>query len=102
MSSNGLVHAGPLGRVELTSAALVSLVVRSAESVAGVHVHRPRRRLRVDGRDDTCPRSRWASRARSERRCSRSGEAVQRAVAQAVTASTGLPARVDVSFEELT
>jgi uncharacterized alkaline shock family protein YloU len=101
MSAHGLVHAGPLGRVELTSAALASLVIRSAESVAGVRVHRPRRRLRV-----TVEATRVHVQVGVESAVGTAvlevGEAVQRAVAQAVTASTGLPARVDVSFEELT
>jgi uncharacterized alkaline shock family protein YloU len=100
MSQQGLVLDGPLGRVELTGAALASLVARSAETVPDVHVRRPRRRLRV---------SVEASSAHVELDVETVvgsvladvGEAVQRAVAHAVEASTGLPTSVDVTFEEL-
>ena len=100
MSQQGLVVDGPLGRVELTGAALASLVARSAEMVADVHVRRPRRRLRVTVE---------ASSVHVELDVETVvgsvlpdvGEAVQRAVADAVEASTGLPTSVDVTFEEL-
>jgi uncharacterized alkaline shock family protein YloU len=101
MSHQGLVLDGPLGRIELTGAALSSLTARSAEAIADVHVRRPRRRLRITvesssvhielGVDTVLGRS-----------LPDIGEAVQRSVARAVEASTGLPTSVDVTFEGLT
>ena len=100
MSRRDVIVEGPLGRVELTSSALASLVVRAAESVAGVRVRRPRRGLEiaVDG-----------SRAHVEIGVvgpvdgvlPEVGEQVQRAIATALRASVSLEAEVDVAIEEL-
>jgi len=100
MSQQGLVVEGPLGRIELTGAALASLAARSAEMIADVYVRRPRRRLRV-----TVEASSVHIELDVETLVGsvlpEVGEAVQRAVARAVEASTGLPTSVDVTFEEL-
>ena len=100
MSQQGLVVEGPLGRIELTGAALASLAARSAEMIADLHVRRPRRRLRV-----TVEASSVHIELDVETLVGsvlpEVGEAVQRAVARAVEASTGLPTTVDVMFEEL-
>ena len=42
-----LVVDGPLGRIELSERALSTLVVRSAEAVAGIQVRRPKRQMRI-------------------------------------------------------
>ena len=100
MSQQGLVVEGPLGRIELTGAALASLAVRSAEMISDLHVRRSRRRLRV-----TVEASSVHIEIDVETVVGSVlpdvGEAVQRAVAGAVEASTGLPTSVDVTFEEL-
>jgi len=100
MSQQGLVVEGPLGRIELTGAALASLAVRSAEMISDLHVRRSRRRLRV-----TVEASSVHIEIDVETVVGSVlpdvGEAVQRAVARAVEASTGLPTSVDVTFEEL-
>lgn len=100
MSRDDLVVEGPLGRVELTSAALASLVVRAAESVPGVRVRRPRRGLDivVDG-----------SRATVELGVVGPldgvlpdvGARVQRSISEALRATASLETSVAVLFEEL-
>ena len=98
MSQEAFVVDGPLGRVELTGSALASLVARSAEAVERVHVRRSRRRPSI---------SVTAAEVRIELDVEAPagallvaiGESVQRSVARAVTGSTGLPTRVDVTFE---
>jgi uncharacterized alkaline shock family protein YloU len=100
MSRRDVIIEGPLGRVELTSGALASLVVRAAESVPGVRVRRPRRGLEiaVDG-----------SRAHVEIGVvgpvdgvlPEIGEQVQRAIVTALRASASLEGEVDVAIEEL-
>jgi uncharacterized alkaline shock family protein YloU len=100
MSQQGLVLDGPLGRVELTGVALASLVARSAEAVAEVHVRRPRRRLRVTV-EASSVHVELGVEAALGNALPDVGEAVQRSVARAVEASTGLPTSVDVTFEEL-
>jgi uncharacterized alkaline shock family protein YloU len=99
MSHDGLAVVGPLGRVELTGAALASLVVRAAEAVDGVHV-RSRRRLNVVV-DPGAVRVEVGVKAAPGAQLPRVGESVQHAVARAVTATTGLPTQVDVTFEVL-
>ena len=100
MSRDDIVVEGKLGRIELPSAALASLVVRAAESVPGVRVRRPRRGLEiaVDGDraavqvgvvgplDGVLPDV---------------GVRVQRSIADALRASVSLDASVSVVFEEL-
>ncbi len=100
MSQQGLVVDGPLGRVELTGTALASLVARSAEAIAEVHVRRPRRRLRVRV-DAASVRVELGVETTFGNALPDVGEAVQRSVARAVEASTGLRTSVDVTFEEL-
>ncbi len=100
MSQQGLVLDGPLGRVELTGAALASLVARSAEAIADVHVRRPRRQLRVVV-EDSSVHVELELEGTLGSLLPAVGEAVQRSVARAVQASTGLPTSVDVTFEEL-
>ncbi|MCY7304422.1 MAG: Asp23/Gls24 family envelope stress response protein [Thermoleophilia bacterium] len=97
MSHQGLVVAGPLGRIELTGPALASLVTRSAEAVDGVHL-RSRRRLNVVV-DGSAIRVEIGVEAAVGTQLSDVGESVQHSVASAVTATTGLPTQVDVTFE---
>ena len=101
MSHQGLVLDAPLGRIELTGAALSSLAARSAESVADVHVRRPRRRLRITV-EPTSVHIDLGVEIVLGSSLPDVGEAVQRAVSHAIEASTGLPTSVDVTFEELT
>jgi uncharacterized alkaline shock family protein YloU len=101
MSHQGLVLDGPRGRIELTGAALSSLVARSAEAIADVHVRRPRRRLRITVESSSVHIELGVDTALGHS-LPDIGEAVQRSVARAVEASTGLPTSVDVTFEELT
>ena len=101
MSHQGLVLDGPLGRIELTGAALSSLAVRSAEAIADVHVRRPRRRLRI-AVEPSSVRVEVGVNAVLGSSLPDVGEAVQRSVARAIEASTGLPTSVNVTFEELT
>ncbi len=100
MNQQGLVLEGPLGRVELTGAALASLVARSAEAIADVRVRRPRRQLRVIV-DESSVRVELGVEGTLGSMLPAVGVAVQRSVARAVEASTGLPTSVDVTFEEL-
>jgi uncharacterized alkaline shock family protein YloU len=97
MSQQGLVVAGPLGRVELTGSALASLVARAAEAVDGVHL-RSRRRLNVVVEPNGV-RVEVGVEAAAGVQLADVGMAVQRSVARAVTATTGLPAQIDVRFE---
>jgi uncharacterized alkaline shock family protein YloU len=101
MSHQGLVLDGPLGRIELTGAALSSLATRSAEAIAEVHVRRPRRRLRITVESTTVYIEIGVETVLGSS-LPDVGDAVQRSVAQAIEASTGLPTSVDVTFEELT
>ena len=100
MSQEGLVVEGPVGRIELTGAALESLAIRSAEAIAGVHVRRPRRRVKLTV-DGTAVHVDLVVDAGLGAVLPVLGEAVPRSVAASVGASTGLPATVDVLFEEL-
>lgn len=97
MSQQGAVAVGPLGRVELTGAALASLVARSAEAVDGVHL-RSRRRLDI-AVDASVVHVMIGVEAAVGAQLGDIGESVQRSVARAVTATTGLPTRVDITFE---
>ena len=99
MSHQGLVVAGPLGRIELTGVALASLVARSAEAVEGVHL-RSRRRLNVVV-DGSVVRVEIGVEAAVGTQLCDVGESVQHSVARAVTATTGLRTQVDVTFEVL-
>ncbi|RDI75059.1 Alkaline shock-like protein [Gaiella occulta] len=100
MRRDRLVVAGTLGKIEVTSAALASVVVHAAESVAGVHVRRPRRRVDVSV-DDGSAHVEVALTGPLDGVLPEVGERVQHAVAAALSASTGLAVSVDVSFEEL-
>lgn len=100
MSRQGLVIEGPLGRVELTGAALASVVARSAEEIAGVGVRRPRRRIHV-AVDPASVHVDLGIESTLGSSLLDVAEAVQRSVANAVELSTGLPTSVDVTFEEL-
>lgn len=97
MSQQGVIAVGPLGRVELTGAALASLVGRSAEAVDGVRL-RSRRRLDVVV-DASAVRVAIGVEAAVGAQLGDVGASVQHAVARAVTATTGLPTRVDITFE---
>jgi len=97
MSDQGLVVVAPLGRVELTGAALASLVARSTEAVEGVRLH-SRRRLNVVVDPDGV-RVEIGVEARAGAQLPDVGAALQHSVSRAVTATTGLPAQVDVTFE---
>jgi len=97
MSHQGLVAAGPLGRVELTGTALASLVARSTEAVEGVHL-RSRRRLNVVV-DRSAVRVEIGVEAAAGSQLRDVGESIQHSVASAVSATTGLETRVDVTFE---
>ncbi len=100
MSRDDVVIAGPLGRVEVTSAAVAGLVVRAAESVRGVRVRRPRRGLGVElvGKD---AHVQIGVVGPLDGVLPDVGEQVQRAVADAMRQSLGLDAAVDLAFEEL-
>ena len=100
MSQQALVLDGPIGRIELTGAALASLAARSAEAIADVHVRRPRRRLRVTVEASSIQIEIGVDTVLGNV-LPDVGEAIQRSVARAVEASTGLPTSVDVTFEEL-
>jgi len=97
MSQQGVVAVGPLGRVELTGSALASLVARSAEAVDGVHL-RSRRRLDVVV-DASAVHVAIGVEAAVGAQLGDVGASVQHSVARAVTATTGLPTQVDVTFE---
>ncbi len=97
MSQQGVVAVGPLGRVELTGSALASLVARSAEAVEGVHL-RSRRRLDVVV-DASAVHIAIGVEAAVGAQLGDVGALVQHSVARAVTATTGLPTQVDVTFE---
>ncbi len=100
MSRDDLVVEGPLGRVELTSTALASLVVRAAESVPGVRVRRPRRGLAiaVDGSRATVQLDVVGP---LEGVLPDVGEQVQRSVGDALRVSASLEASVAILFEEV-
>jgi hypothetical protein len=98
MSQEALVVDGPLGRVELTGSALASLVVCSAEAVEHVHVRRSRRRPSISVTADEV-RIELSVEAPVGARLVQIGALLQRTVAGSVSCSTGLPTRVDVTFE---
>jgi uncharacterized alkaline shock family protein YloU len=100
VSHQGLVLERPLGRVELTAAALASLVARSAEMVEGVRL-RSRRRLSVIV-GATAVHVEIGVEAAVGAQLGDVGTSVQHSVARAVTATTGLPTQVDVTFEVIT
>jgi uncharacterized alkaline shock family protein YloU len=100
MSRDDVVVEGKLGRIELTSAALASLVVRAAESVPGVRVRRPRRGLDI-GVDGTRASVELGVAGPLDGVLPEIGEQVQRAIADALRASASLDASVSVVFEEL-
>ena len=100
MSRDHLVVEGALGRIELTTAALASLVLRAAESVPGVRVRRPRRRLDVTI-DGSTAHVEVGVTGPLEGVLPGVGESVQRAIATAVGGATALAVTVDVVFEEL-
>lgn len=100
MSRDDVVVESRLGRIELTGAALASLVVRAAESVPGVQVRRPRRGLDIDVEGQRATVG-IALGGPLRGALPEVGEQVQRAIADAVRASAGLDVSVAVVFEEL-
>lgn len=100
MSRDDVVVEGQLGRIELTSAALASLVVRAAESVPGVRARRPRRGLTI-GVEGSHASVEIEVVGPLDGVLPDVGEQVQRAIADAVHASAGLDVAVSVVFEEL-
>jgi uncharacterized alkaline shock family protein YloU len=100
MSQPKLVVDGPLGRIEMTGQALSTLVVRSAESVAGIQVPRPKRQLRIAVEPQSVQVVLGVE-AMLGAALPELGEEVQRSVATAVRLATGLATGVDVTFEEL-
>jgi uncharacterized alkaline shock family protein YloU len=91
---------GPHGRIELTRAALASVVVRAAESVPGVRVRRPRRGVAV-AIDGSSAHVAVGMTGPLDGVLGDVGESAQHAIADAVGTMTGLAVTVDVSFEEL-
>ncbi len=85
--------------MELTGAALASLVTRATEAVEGVRL-RSRRRVSV-AVDPRGVRVEVGVQAAGGVQLAGLGAAVQHSVARAVIATTGLPAQVDVTFEEI-
>jgi len=100
MSQQGLVVAGPQGRIELTGSALASLVARAAEAADRVRVRRSRKALSI-AVNPLAVHVEITVQASSGAVLPAVGEAVQRSIAAAVKSSTGLPTRVDVTFEEV-
>jgi uncharacterized alkaline shock family protein YloU len=100
VSRDHLALDGPSGRIELTGAAVTSVVVRAAESVQGVRVRRPRRGLAV-AIDGTGAEVAVGLTGPLEGVLPDVGEAVQQAIAAALGSMTGLTVSVDVAFEEL-
>lgn len=101
MSPKPLVLAGPLGRIEIAGEALETLAVRALGTVAGADLARGRKVVEIDTEDGTAE-VRVAITAQAGTALPEVGEHVQRAVAAALTATTGLDARVDVSVVGLT
>jgi len=100
MSRDDVVVETPLGRIELTSAALASLVVRSAESVPGVRVRRPKRGLDVSV-DGSAATVELGVVGPLDGVLPEVGERVQRAIADALRATASLESSVTIAFEEL-
>jgi uncharacterized alkaline shock family protein YloU len=100
MRRSDVVVEGPLGRVELTSSALASLVVRAAESVPGVRVRRPRRGLEI-AVDRSRAHVEIGVVGPLDGVLPEVGERVQAAIATALRETVGLEAEVDVAIEEL-
>jgi uncharacterized alkaline shock family protein YloU len=97
MTRDGLVEQRPLGRIEITPAALSGLVRRAAESVTGVQVRRSRRSVGIESVPDL--HVTVAIDAGTEAPLPVTGEGVQAAVAIAVEATTGRRPVVDVTIE---
>ncbi len=90
-----------LGTVSVTPRALSSLVVRSAESVEGARVRRPRRRLAIEVGDGSARVSLELAVARG-RRFPDVARAVQERVDEALRTMLGVRvAAVDVAVEEV-
>ena len=100
MSRDHLAVDGPHGRIELTGAALASLVVRAAESVPGVRIRRPRRGITV-AIDGSSAHVAVAMTGPLDGILTVVGESAQRAIADVVGGMTDLTVSVDVTFEEL-
>jgi uncharacterized alkaline shock family protein YloU len=100
VSRDHLAVDGPHGRIELTGAALASLVVRAAESVPGIRIRRPRRGVAV-AIEGSSAHVAVAMNGPLDGILTDVGEAAQRAIADVLGAMTGLAVSVDVTFEEL-
>jgi uncharacterized alkaline shock family protein YloU len=101
MSTKPLVLAGPHGRIEVSGDALDAVAASAVGTVAGADLARGRRVVEIDlesGRAEV----RVAVTAEAGRALSDVGEQVQRAVAAALAATTGLEVRVDVAVVGLT
>jgi len=98
VSRDDLVTENSLGRVVLTGSALAAHAVEAAESVEGVRVRRPRRGVGIDVGDD---RVHVALRlvAVAGSALPTVGEAIQRAVSEAMGRTTGRRVTVDVAIE---
>ena len=100
MSRDGHAIEGPRGSIRIEGDALAALVVTATELVEGARVRRPRRGLDVSVTDGT---------AKVEVEVAASygtvlpllAREVQASVAEALHASAGLTATVDVAIEEL-
>lgn len=101
MSPRPLVLTGPLGRIEIAGDALEAVAARAVGTVPGADLARGRRVVEIDT-DDGRAEVRVAITAHAGTALPELGERVQRAVASAFTATTGLEARVDVSVVGLT
>ena len=100
MSRDGHTIRGPHGSIRIDGDALSALVVAAAELVDGARVRRPRRGLDVSVTEGTA-KVELELAARYGTVLPSVARDVQKSVADALRASTGLTAAVDVSIEEL-
>jgi uncharacterized alkaline shock family protein YloU len=101
MSVRPLVLAGPLGRIEISGDALEAVAIGAVRTVAGAGLARGRRVVEIETEDGTAE-ARVVITAEAGAALPDVGEHVQRAVAAALAATTGLEVRVDVSVVGLT
>ena len=100
MSRDGHTIRGPHGPIRIEGDALSALVVAAAERVDGARVRRPRRGLDVSVSDGKAAIELGLA-ARYGAVLPAVAREVQAGVADALRASAGLNAVVDVSIEEL-
>jgi len=101
VSRDGHVLTGPLGRIELTGAAVAGLVVHAAEATPGARVRRPRRGLDVAVADGRARVSIELAAAYGTV-LTELGRVTQERIAEALATTAGLEVdAVDVSIEEL-